>query len=472
MRYMVATSLLLLTLSCTMIPKMEQPTPPVPADWQTTTNTTAEPLVGWQDFFLSAPMRAVLQEALRQNRNLRAAALQVDAARALYRVERSDRFPQVDATLRATEQQASDAQTPLLGQRQRFSDYRANLVDTRFELDLFGRSRSLDEAALQTYFATAAARDTVQISLIAETANAYLQWLANRKNLNLSQETLALQDKSRALVKTRFDNGISSKLDLAQVRIAVESARADLHRFDRQVKQNRNALQLLMGSHNDALLNGEHHLDAVEVLDNLPIGVPSEVLLRRPDIQQAEFNLRAANANIGAARAAFFPRISLTGSYGFASNELDNLFSGDALGAWSFVPQITVPIFNYGRNKANLAYAELQKEIRIVGYEEAIQQAFREVADALVARETLSQERSAQQALVAAAQESYDLAYARYDAGIDSFLSVLDAQRALFGAQQRLIDIERQVLTNLVNLYKALGGGITIPDEMDTDSER
>ncbi|MEP5366459.1 efflux transporter outer membrane subunit, partial [Parvibaculum sp.] len=334
-------------------------------------------------------------------------------------------------------------------------DVQANVA--AYELDLFGRVRSLNEQALQEYFATEEARQAAQIALIAEVANAYLTLKADQRLLALTEETMQTQEKSLELVQMTFDRGISSKLDLAQSQTAVETARVNRYAFIRQVAQDRNALTLLVGAPID-----EAALDKADDIDrfvaDLPAGLPSDLLRNRPDIQQAEHVLQGANANIGAARAAFFPRITLTASGGTASGSLSGLFEPGS-GAWSFVPQVSLPIFEGGRNIANLEVAEIQKDINIARYEGTIQTAFREVADALAGRGTYDAQVAAQQALVDATDESYALAERRYRSGIDSFLTLLDAQRSLYAAEQELIRTQLARVSNTVNLYKVLGGG-------------
>ncbi len=469
MAILLCTSLL---SGCTMIPDYLRPDLPTSTSWHaeetlpelSTESQQAAADIVWQEFFISPGMQKVVETALTNNRDLRVAALNVEAARALYRIERSDLFPNVNAGAAGARQKVTEAQStsnPLFGSPQEYitSTYTANLASTAFELDLFGRLRSQNEAALESYFATGAARDAAQISLIAETANAYLQWLADRKILALVQETLDAQQKSYDLIAKSYEKGVASKLDLAQVRQAVETAKANLALYTRRVMQDQNALVLLMGVKTlDPSLQTER-LDDVAVLEKLPVGLPSEVLLVRPDVRQAEHELLSSNANIGAARAAFFPTISLTGTFGYASSDLGDLFSSAASGAWSFAPQITLPIFQGGRNIANLDYTKLIKEASIARYERTIQTAFKEVSDELAARSTLDDELGAQRNLVEATQNAYDLSFARYKEGIDNFLNVLDAQRSLFSAQQQEIEIQKQQLANLVNLYKVLGGG-------------
>ncbi|MCB1045493.1 MAG: efflux transporter outer membrane subunit [Acidobacteria bacterium] len=451
-----------LVTACTFIPKHQQPALPVEDQWDTRAlspeGQVAFAAIGWQDFFQTQPMKDLIEAALAHNRDLRVAALQVEAARALYRIDRADLLPHVDARVSGYHQRSPEAANVEGVGSTRYTEYSANVATTNFELDVFGYIRSRNQAALESYFATKAAQDVVATALIAEVANAYLQWLTDRKIFELSRQTLDAQEKTFELIRERYESGITSKLELAQVRTSAEAARANVALYSRRIALDRNALRLLIGE--TCPLPENQTLDQVRVMTHLPVGLPSEVLLLRPEVRRAEHILRESNANIGAARAAFFPRIALTGSLGFASDAFGELFSSSAAGAWTFVPTITVPIFQAGRNKANLEYAELRKEIAIAQYEKAIQVAFREVSDQLDTRAALEEEYQAQQAQVASAREAYELSLARYKGGVDSFLSALDAQRFLFQAQIREIEIERLRLANVVNLYKALGGGL------------
>lgn len=461
-----AVSALLLG-ACTLAPDYERPSAPVSSAWPEgraydmdgSAGKPGEPVLadlGWRDFFLSDAMRSLIEQSLANNRDLREAMLNVEQARALYRVQRADLLPGIRA-----EGSMARERTPgdLSGTGQAATgtryDVQANVAS--YELDLFGRVRSLNEQALQEYFATEEARQAAQIALIAEVANAYLTLKADQRLLALTEETLQTQEKSLELVQMTFDRGISSKLDLAQSQTAVETARVNRYAFIRQVARDRNALTLLVGAPID-----EDALDKADDIDSfvadLPAGLPSDLLHNRPDIQQAERVLQGANANIGAARAAFFPRITLTAAGGTASGSLSGLFEPGS-GAWSFMPQVSLPIFEGGRNIANLEVAEIQKDINIARYEGTIQTAFREVADALAGRGTYDAQVAAQQALVDATDESYALAERRYRSGIDSFLTLLDSQRSLYAAEQELIRTRLARVTNTVNLYKVLGGG-------------
>ncbi len=412
----------------------------------------------WKEFFNSSEFHLVIGTALQNNKDLRTTALNIEEARALYRIERANLFPNLNANGDATISEGSDKST-LAGRSQKTELYEANIGVAAYELDLFGKIRSNNESAINTYLATQEAHEVVRNALIAETANAYLQLLADQKLLSLTQKTLKAQQSTYDILAESLEKGVSTEQDVARAATAVETARVNLHQYSRFVAQDKNALFLLMGIAQDNDYLPETTLDEVSIKDNLDPGLPSEILLTRPDIRQAEYELLSCNADIGAARAAFFPSITLTGTYGFASQSLGNLFSSGAAGAWAFLPQITLPIFQGGRNQANLDLAEIRKEKAVVNYEQAIQIAFREVSDELAARETLDAQLKAQRRLVAAAQKVYDVSQARYKSGIDSFLSVLDSQRELYTFQQQEIQIERQRLSNLVNLYKVLGGG-------------
>lgn len=459
----------LLLTHCSFIPDYQRPNTPVAETWNeriaTDPSVTAPKeaaCLSWNEYFSADQLKTILQLALQNNRDLRVAMLNVEATRELYRIERSHLFPTLSANITSTRQKTTKAEnkhsTSSPNKALVSSDYTANLT-TSFEIDLFGKIRSLSEAALQTYFATKAAQDVARITLISEVATAYFQWWADYNSLKLIENTLETQEKTLSLITKRYEEGISSKLDLSQARTELEKAKNDREIYTRLVNQDKNALILLMG-----IKQNEFPFDA-PLFDNSPVAqalqtnLSSQVLLLRPDIHQAEHELQSANALIGNARAAFFPTISLTGSYGFASNELSDLFSGSAAGAWAFVPKISAPIFQGGSLVANLKYTEVQKQAAVAKYEKAIQTAFREVADSLEAYRTLDTQLKTYHQLLEAAQETYNLSHLRYKEGIDSFLTLLDAQRILLTAQKGEIDIKRQHFVNLVSLYKALGGG-------------
>ena len=462
---LIVAAIVCLMGCATMAPDYARPAAPAPAAWPSGPaykDGAAEPHdqaaadIDWRKFFISEQLQKVTALALANNRDLRVAVLNIEKTRALYQIQRAELFPAVNASGIGSEQRLP-ARVSGSGRSMTVGQYGVNLGFSSYELDFFGRIRSLKDRALEQFLATEQARRSTQISLVAEVANTYLILAADRERLKLAQATLETQKATYKLIQRRYEVGSSSELDLRQAQTRMDAARVDILRYIGQVAQDENALTLLAGSPVPAeLLPGG--LVAVTALKDINAGLPSEVLQRRPDIMQAENQLKAANANIGAARAAFFPRITLTTSIGTASDELSGLFeSGSA--SWSFAPRITLPIFDGGSNRANLKAAEADRDINLVRYEKAIQAAFREVADALAQRGTVGDQLEAQQSLVDAAAESYRLADARYKRGIDSYLTVLDSQRSLYGAQQGLVSVRLARLTNLVTLYKVLGGG-------------
>src|SRR5476649_704978 len=447
---------------CSLIPEYNQPKAPIaqqypqgPAYQPAEAANVAAAEQGWRQFFHDPALQQLIQVSLTNNRDLRVAALNIDAYRAQYRIQRADLFPAVSADGSGSRQRVP-ADLSQTGKAGITSSYSATLGVSSYELDLFGRVRSLSEQALQTYFSSEEARRSTQISLVASVANAYLTWQADKELLKLTQNTLSAFEQSYKLTSRSNEVGVASALDLSQARTSVENARVQLARYTRQVAQDENSLTLLLGTGLPANIASKPLSD--DLLSEVPTGLPSDLLQRRPDILQAEYNLKAANANIGAARAAFFPSISLTASAGTASPTLGGLFKGGS-GTWSFAPQINIPIFNAGSLRASLDYSKIQKEINVANYEKAIQTGFQEVSDGLAARATYKQQLDAQRGFVAANQDYYRLAERRYRIGVDSNLTFLDAQRQLFSAQQSLITDRLAQLNSEVNLYKALGGG-------------
>jgi multidrug efflux system outer membrane protein len=455
--------------ACSLAPRYEQPIAPVASQWPTSSGTESltsgatgeQPRVadiGWRSMFKSPKLQRLIETSLANNRDLRVATLNIEAARATYRIQRSDLVPSINASGSGVRQRYSE-NSSTTGRSEITSAYSANIGVTAYELDLFGRVRSLGNRALNQYLATEEGRRAAQTSLVAEVANAYLTYLADAELLQLTESTLKTQQDSYDLIKRSFDLGARSQLDVSQATTQVETARANRSQYQRHVEQDKNALTLLVGKEIDPELLIPEKLGSVSVMETLPAGVPSTVLLDRPDVRQAEYVLKGENANIGAARAAFFPSISLTGSGGFASGSLSSLFLAGSGGAWSFAPQITLPIFQGERLFSNLKLAKTNRDIATAQYEKAIQNAFREVADALVARATYTEQLNAQLALVKASENAYTISKARYAQGTDSYLALLDAQRSFFAAQQNEILVHQQSIANLVNLYKALGGG-------------
>jgi outer membrane protein, multidrug efflux system len=469
--YTMASCLLLGTLLClggcaTMAPNYEQPAAPVPAAWPSGQAYKAETAsleqktvadIPWQKFYSDDRLQRVITLALDNNRDVKVAALNIERFQALYQIRRADLLPKVDANASATYQRIAEnfSSTKL---PQTIHQYNVGLGVSSYELDLFGRVQSLKGQALEQYLATEQAQRSLQISLVSQVATGWLALAADRERLQLARETLASQQESFRLIKSRFDAGVSSSLALNQAQTTVDAARVDIARFTSLVAQDENALDLLVGSRVPADLLPQVLSDSVTSIGVIAPGLPSDVLLSRPDILQAESELKGANANIGAARAAFFPKITLVSAVGFGSDDLSTLFQSGGF-VWKFAPQVSLPIFDGGTNEANLKVAEMDRNIAVARYEKAIQTAFREVADALALRGTIDEQFAAQQSLNNATAESFRLSQARYEKGVDSYLSVLDSQRSLYNAQQNLISTRLTRLANLVTLYKVLGGG-------------
>ncbi|MFG6441433.1 efflux transporter outer membrane subunit [Roseateles sp. LKC17W] len=437
-----------------MAPTYERPAAPVATQWPVPQGSATQAKaadLGWREFFTDARLQALIEQALANNRDLRVAVLNVQRAQAQYGVQQADRLPSVNA---AAAQSATRSPGGSISRQ-----YTATLGVSAWELDLFGRVKSLNDAALQQYLATDDARRSAQLSLVAEVAGAYLTLAADQEKLRLAEQTLLSRQDGLRLTQRLQAAGVASALDLRQAEIAAETAQTDLAGLTTQVAQDRNALALLVGQPlTPEQLPMAGTATAVTQTAELAAGLPSEVLLARPDVQQAERTLQAANANIGAARAAFFPRISLTASAGSASGELDGLFRSGS-GLWTFMPQVSLPIFDAGRNQANLSIAQVDRDIALAQYEKAIQAAFRDVADALAARATLGQQIASQQRLVAQTQDALRLAEARFRQGLDDRLATLDAQRSLYAAEQGLISSRLAQQVNRVTLYKVLAGG-------------
>ncbi|RLU07333.1 multidrug transporter [Pseudomonas prosekii] len=449
----------LLLGGCSLIPDYQTPQLPVSPQYpQGPAYAAAEPAataaMDWQQVFRDRGLQQLIGEALLNNRDLRVAALNVQAFQAQYRIQRADLFPAVSAT-GAGKRQRVPASVTGADDAVISSAYSATLGISAYELDFFGRVRSLSEQAMLNYLATEQARRSAELSLVANVANAYLTWRADQELLELTRQTLAADEQSLRLTTRTSQAGKVSALDRIQAQTSVDSTRASLARYTRQVAQDLNALTLLVGAPVAESIPGQPL--ANDLLAQVPAGLPSNLLQRRPDIVQAEYQLQAANANIGAARAAFFPSVSLTANAGSSSLELSGLFKGGS-GGWTFQPQISLPIFNAGSLRASLDYAKLQKDISVAQYEKSIQVAFQEVADGLAARQTYRDQLSAQRAFVQASQDYYAMAEHRYRIGVDSHLVFLDAQRSLFSARQTLITDRLAQLIAEVNLYTALGG--------------
>ncbi|HBG28163.1 MAG: multidrug transporter [Planctomycetes bacterium GWF2_41_51] len=449
---------------CNMAPQYSRPDAPIPKDWpdgpanrnrKLTQEAPKAADVMWQDFFTDQKLQKIIEIALNNNRDLRLAGLNVERARAIYGVQRAELFPVVDAAAIGSRQRtAADLTAPGVSRTNHY--YSVDLGITAWEIDFFGRINNLKKQALQEYLASVEARRSAQIALISETARVYLTLAADKENLKLAQSTLQTQQDMYNLINRQYEAKISNELDLRRAQTQVDAARVDVARYTQFAAQGQNALNLLAGSIvPDELLPDD--LETVSLPKDIAPGLPSEVLLQRPDIMAAEYQLKGAYAFVGAARAAFFPRIALTTAVGTASNELSGLF-GSGNGTWLFAPQIVTPIFDARVWAAHRVSKSVQK-IALTEYERAIQIAFREVADTLAVRGTVDQQVNAQQSIVNSAQKIYSLSNTRYLNGIDSYLSVLDAQRSLYGAQQGLISLQLTRLANEVRFYAVLGGG-------------
>jgi multidrug efflux system outer membrane protein len=476
----------LLTGCIDLAPKYRQPVQPTPAAFPSgpayAVAKQAEPVVPWRDFFVDPKLRALIDEALVNNRDLRIAVANILTARGQYQVQRSDLFPKLNAQASATYGQyplgvaavqsgatggstggaaAGGGAVATTGGSGVYNErlYSANGAVTAFQLDLFGKQRNLTRQAFEQYLSTRAARDAAQITLISEVATDALTLGSDRALLEVSKEALVNGDATLAITRARFRGGVASELDVFQAETFSQQARSDVARLTTQVAQDRNALELVVGAPvADADLPADVEGPGVAIA-KLPAGLPSSVLLARPDVVQAEDVLKGANANIGAARAAFFPDISLTGSGGVTSLALSTLFRS-AAETWTFVPSISQPIFDFGQNKGNLNIAKGDRDADLAQYEKTVQTAFREVADALARRGTIDEQLAAEQALTAAAAGNLKLSTARYQSGADTYLNELVAQRTLYSAQQTLIATQLTLATNLVTLYTALGGGV------------
>lgn len=456
---------LTLTACMSMAPRYERPAAPVTETWPDGAayapargNELSAADIPWREFIKDDNLRQVIDQALANNRDLRITLANIQSARAQYRIQRAELLPRVNADVNATRSKNLNSFSAS-GRPVDSEYYTASVGLSAFEVDLFGRVRSLSNAALETYLATEEAARATRISLIAETASAYLTLAADNSQLTLARRTVENARRSMELTQKRLEAGVAARLDVRQAETIYQQARADLASTTALIAQDRNALELLAGSRIAyALLPAELPIDHLWLAE-VPAGLSSTVLLDRPDVLQAEHRLKSANANIGAARAAFFPSLSLTASTGLASTELSDLF-GNGASIWSVAPGLVLPIFNGGAKVANLQYARAQREVFLSQYELAIQTAFREVADALATRGTIQEQLDAQSALVDAAADSYQLAEARYGKGVDTFLNALDAQRTLYDAEKALVSARLTASDNVVTLYRVLGGGL------------
>lgn len=470
--------LAVMLVGCNLAPDYKQPERPVPdqfpdqrqLSYNAKTGVMSEQVVQardltaqggdaaamvWQDFFQDPPLKTLIGIALQNNRDLQLAVARMDEAQAIWGIQRGEMFPTLGAGVTGARQMG-----PVPGGSSNIitSQYAAGIAVTAFELDLFGRLRNLTEAAFQQYLATAEGARAVQITLVADTAVQYFRWRMASLLLDLTRQTLESRQRSYRLVNARFGNGIASELDVVQAKTLVDSAAADLARYTRDEQVARNALAVLIGQPVPSDLPAGLPFDDIQRLANIPAGLPSDLIVNRPDIRAAENLLLAANANIGAARAAFLPNISLTGNLGTASSSLGGLFKSGS-GAWAFTPSITTPIFTGGSLQAGLEQAKASERAAVATYEQRVQQAFREVADALAGEASLQAQFAARRAELASAEQFLRLSNARFFNGVNSFLDVQIAEIQVFSARQQMVMAAFETVSNRVNLYKAIGGG-------------
>jgi outer membrane protein, multidrug efflux system len=464
--FLIPGLIVIFLAGCTLAPKYTRPEAPVPDAWPTgeayTETTAAESApaaaeLAWREFFTDPRLQEIIVIALDNNRDLRLASLSVERARAYYGIRRAELLPTIYAEGSGSKEHVP-ADLSRSGEATTSEVYRVDLGISSWEIDFFGRIRSLKDQALEEYLATDQACRSAQILLLSEVANAWFTLAADRENARLARSTLEAQEASYTVIRKRHDVGIVSALDLRRAQSQVDTARGEVAATAQLVAQDENILNLLAGSPLPPELLPQD-LSSVSPPKEISPCLPSEVLLRRPDVLAAEHQLKGANANIGAARAAFFPRISLTAAFGTASADLSGLFKGGQ-DVWRFAPQVALPIFD-ARTWSAYRVTKVEREVYVAEYEKTIQTAFREVADVLAVRGTVGQRLNAQQSLVEALTETYRLADARYKKGIDSYLSVLDAQRSLYGGQQGLIALRLARISNLVTMYRVLGGGDT-----------
>lgn len=463
LKWTLSAATIICLSACTMMPVYQQPALPVSASYggdAAPTASAGQVLAAdlhWREVYKDGKLQHLISAALSNNRDMRVALLNIEKARAQYRVQGASLFPSISASANESRQRIS-GDLSSTGQSYISSPYSASVGFSSFELDVFGRVRSLKQQALQEFLATEANQHSTKISLIAEVASAYYTLAADQALLVLAQQTFTAQKDTLKLTQRKLEIGVENQLTVSQQQTVVEEARADAANYTAQVTMDKNALTLLVGGDVSPTLLPPLITAFPKNDVDLPAGLPSDALTRRPDIISAEHSLLAANANIGAARAAFFPKIALTATAGTSSGDLARLFMGGT-GVWSFVPSITVPIFNMGSNRANLKIANVERDIGIATYEKTIQTAFKEVSDALAQATGLREQVKAYEVRQAAAQQSLQLSQARFNYGVDAYLTVLDAQRTLYSTQKTLIGMQLAQLNNQATLYKVLGGG-------------
>ena len=451
-----ALTLAVLT-GCQLAPEQQEIALPVPDAYASGAEQAQATQLNWQQFFNDEKLQALIAQSLEHNKDLQIAMLNVQRVRGLYQIEDSALYPSLDLNASGTRQRLP-ADLSSTGEAAISSQYSATVGITSYELDIWGKVRNQSAQALQNLYSTELSQYSTQVSLISELANAWLNYATDLQLLELAKETLTSQQESLSLTQKSFDLGATSSITLEQLKSTVATAKVDIATYKRLLKRDKSALDLLVGKPVSADLLPTKDLTNLISMPEVPVGLPSDLLSQRPDIKAAEHLLLAANANIGIARAAFYPSISLTANAGTASSDLSGLFDSGS-GTWSFVPSISLPIFNMGRNQASLDVAKADQEIAVATYQKKIQTAFREVADALADREGYQEQLSALDMLISSRQITFDLSKMRYEKGADSYLQVLDAQRTWYGAQQQLISGQQAYLASQINLYKALGGG-------------
>ncbi len=462
---LISGALCVFLSSCAMTPEYQRPVLPV-ADTFASQYLSDEPAnsgnlqdgavssLGWREVFVDPALQQLIATALTNNRDLRETALNVEEYQAQYRIQRSAQLPNIAADGYGSKQRTLSGSSHYT-----YEAYSLEVASTSYELDLYGRVKNLKDQALEQYLAMEETQKSATISLVAEIARSYLTWLADRELLQISKDTQKVEEESYELVQQRFQGGIANELDLAQARTSLEAVKANVAMYRRNVAQDLHYMSFLAGTElPDNVISEEGFLSNIAPLSVVPSNLSSSVLLQRPDIIAAEHTLKGANANIEAARAAFFPTISLTASAGVISSDISDLFDGSS-GSWLLYPSISVPIFTAGKLQAELDVAKIRKEIYVAQYENAIQTAFREVSDALVGIGTYEEQMQAQKANLDANKQYFTHAKSRYQEGVDSFLTLLDAQRSLYSARQAYLTLKLAQLENQVNLYKVLGGG-------------
>ncbi len=455
---MYAASCIFLAMGCTLAPTYVRPDAPIPNTYRNGGETAAGALPAWKNFFPDASMQSLIALALENNRDLRVSMLNIEKTRAQYRIQRADILPAVNAGGKVSNQ-LKPADISTSGTKEIEREYSVELGFSAFELDIFGRIRSLTEQTLETYYSVEEEARSAQLSLIAEVAAMYLQLVSDRETYDLTAATVENRQKNFDLIQNRLNAGTASDLDLSQAQTILDEARVRLADAATTIDQDASSLELLIGTAIPKDFPEVRKLSDIIPLQNVPEGLPSELLERRPDIRAAEHVLKGANANIGAARANFFPRIALTASFGMLSADYSNLWNDGSQSTWTFFPQITLPIFNTGKNLALLDVSEVERDIAVARYEKAIQNAFSEVGKALSQRIHIVDQLEAQESLVSASMRSRQHADARYKEGVSPYINVLDAERSLFSAQQTLIATRLKREMNALTLYKVLGGG-------------